>query len=332
MAILNTTDEIREYLAVNKSATYDLLKPHILNASRKFLKPLLGKDQFDQLIAAHDALTETPEELDLLEYAQRLSAYYMQVLALPTMLVHFSDIGIQEQTSHDGSNNGPRLWVYNELMASALKAAGEAAEDLLQFLEENAVDYPLWTASDAYSFSHELFINSATEMGRYIETRGNYALWLSVRKYITNFSEPDWILPAVCQAQFDELKTQISANTVSANNAALIAKIKPVVAFSSFYEASKFINIIATPEGLRMANTGVPSTGRTDTKADLEQMEQFRRTCKEKADSKYTQLKQFIIDNISDYPLIEASDCYTVTKCTTPINLDQSGSTGFRVP
>jgi hypothetical protein len=332
MAILDTIDVVRMYVTFNKSMTIALLNPHIERATLKYLRPILGDAETDSLLANYPR-SLTAAQTAMLPYAQRMVALYTVVLALPTMAVHFSDMGIQEVQSKDGSSVGLRQWVYFEVQGQMAQSADEAAEELLQFLEKNATNYPLWKTSTAYTFSHELFVNSATELSRYVDTRASRRIYLAVRPYMKNFVEVEWILPWIGEEQFAQLKTQIHAGTLTVVNEALVLKIRPVVAFAAMALAAPMVNIIFTGDGLRMPSTGNYGAGQSTKAGDIELRQRFIDTCAGRARGAQTTLQKFILDRIRDYPLIEASDTSPVEKTEQPYELpDQSCGTAWRVP
>jgi hypothetical protein len=299
--IFKDIDAVRGFVTVNPSTRIELLYPHLRLATQRHLQPLLGSVELGNLVSAYDAATFTPAQELLLPYAQQVAAQYMMLLALPTMTVHFSSIGVQEVRGKDGSTDGLRQWTYYELQGATHQAADIAAEELLAFLEDAPANtYPDWEASTAFTRSRELFLNSATELGEYIDVRGSRRAYAALRPIVKNFVERQSILPWICQAQFDALKAEILAGSLTSENEALMQRIRPVVAYNALLKLSNQVSVWLGGDGLRMPSTGNYANGTPTKDADPELRAAFRREMQSMADASTTALQQFILDNISD--------------------------------
>jgi hypothetical protein len=329
--IFKDIDAVRGFVTVNLNTKIELLNPHLRSATQRHLQPLLGSVELGNLISAYNAATLTPAQNLLLPYAQQVAAQYMMLLALPTMTVHFSSMGVQEVRGKDGTTDGLRQWTYFENKGALEEAADIAAEELLAFLDASpATAYPDWEASTAFTRARQLFLNSATELAEYIDVRGSHRAYLALRPIVKNFVERQSILPWICQAQFDALKAQILAGSLTSENKALLSRIRPVVAYNALLKLSNQVSVWLGADGLRMPSTGNYAHGTPTKDADPELRAAFRKEMQSMADASTTALQQFILDNIADYPLIEGSSCNTIAKPRQPFQFrDQSGQTSF---
>lgn len=330
--IFKTTEEIRAFVTVNKAATFALFTPALRTATNRFIKPILGATELTNLIDAHDAGTESLAQQTLLPYVQAAAAHYMIGTAMPDMAVHFSDMGVQEVAAKDGTSAGLRQWVYYELIGQHLDQGDQAAEELLQFLQGKEGDYPFWAASPEYVAQKALFLGSATELGQYLDARGSFRVYQAARPFFS-MAERQHVLPWICQAQFDVLKAEHFAGTLTPESEALLEKIKPVVAYYGIYELSKVVNVWLSADGMRMPSTGNYSSGQSTKAADIEVREQYRQQILGMAQAAETLLQKFILESISDYPMISAGDCNPSVKVIQPYQIpSQRDQKSWRVP
>jgi len=330
MSLLRDIGDVRKYVTANNSTSMELLEPHVDLAQERYLKPLLGSIEFANLVSAYESNNLSLQQEALLPYAQRVVAQYMLLIALPTMMVHFSNIGVQEVQSKDGTTAGIRQWTFFELQGRTWLAADEAAEALLLFLAESPQgDFPAWESSAEFVRSRDLFISSAKELGEFVDARGSHRLYLALRPTMGQ-AERARVLPWICEDQFAELKAELLAGTASPANQALLERIRPVVAYHAILSWSRMSSVWLTPDGLRMPSMGNYSAGAPTKAADQELREAFRAEISTLAAAAETNLQKFIHTKIDDYPLIAASPCNPVHKSSQPYEpRDQTGMTSF---
>lgn len=324
MQLFKTTAEIKKYLRINANMKFENLQPSIQDAEEFFIKDLLG-DLYDSFLADYtDNTTATGEDngmnadnVALLPYAQRALAHYTFYLAVETIGVQIGDAGIQ-QTSAQNSQPAPR-WKIRDLKMSYLSKADLHAEKLLAFLEENAAadKYGAWFADiDANTAMSGLIVHSVRVASKYIDISDSRRIFLKLQKRIRQLESLN-VKNLICIDQYDELVTQLQTGSLTAANESLIAKIEPYVAKRALYETLPSLRISITPEGIHLLSATDSAT--LQQSASDKEISDLRHSLKE-GDlgfiSDEEALKTFITENISDYPLIADSPCYS----TSPIS------------
>lgn len=318
--LFKSTDEIRKYLAIDANMYFDTLKPAVQEAEDLFIKPLLG-DFYAVLLADYtDNTDENGDDVNmaadnkaLLPYVQRCLAHYSVYLSVETIGVQMGSSGINQSF---GANSQPApRWKIRDLQASLVQKGDRFADRLLEYLEENASasKYGAWYADiEANTRMSGLIVHSTTVASRYIDINGSRRLFLRLKKRIQQI-ESSYIRSLICVDQYDELVTQLQTGSLTSANEALIGKIEPVVAKKALYETLPALKISVTPEGIHLLS--VTDSAIVQQSASKEDISALKCSLKE-GELGYLRdeeaLRKFISDNISDYPLIASSPCYSI--------------------
>jgi Cft2 family RNA processing exonuclease len=199
-------------------------------------------------------------------------------------------------------------------MATYLKQADTHAESLLKYLEDNATDlkYAEWYDDLSVNTKMEGYlVNSARTASQYVDIDESRRIFLRMKKRIVQV-EKRHIAKLICDDQYNELVAEIQADTVTPENAALIDKLRPIIAKMALYLTIPAIRVAVNDSGLYLITSHDGITGKDATRK--EEIKSYMSSLKEGAfgyEADEAELRQFINDNIADYPLIEASPCYT---------------------
>ena len=134
-----------------------------------------------------------------------------------------------------------------------------------------------------------------------------------------------YIKPVLCDDLFDELKTQVAADTVTAANAIILQFVRDAVAAYTVVDAAAKLNLQLTARG---AKTRVSTDSRyartTATDRDYEHLYTNENGDIARA---MTTLNQYLYAHKADYPLWEASPCNPDNStCLDPCNPDSNYS------
>jgi hypothetical protein len=322
MSLITTIPEFKKYIAIDANTQMATLQPYIDEAEQLYVKDLLGQAFYDVYHPLYlGSVAETPVALSaqnaaLLPFIQRCLAYYTQLLAIPHLAVSFGDMGMRQHRA-ENSDAAPR-WLIEKLQFNALKNGDLHADKLLAFLEANASaiagNYEQWFGSSANTKMSGYIVYSAAIASKHIAINNSRRVYLQLRNKIRDI-ETRSIPKLIGQAQYDDLVVDIKAGTVSAEYATLIEKLEPIIAKRALYMQLPFMRVQVNENGV-MVYSGSdelikPAQLATDAdikilRAHLMEEKEFGYLADEDA------LRQFILDNIEDYPLIKASTAYTV--------------------
>ena len=228
MSLIKDINEVKDFLPVDISTQDKTIKPYKKPAEEHVIR-ILGKEQFEELDDYHNFSDEEVVELDaLLPYAQRPTVNFAYFLGLSMLNVSIGENGIAVISN---SNLAPASKQRtDELKADLEKAAYDALESLLEFLEENIDDYPLWEASDAYVYQYEFLITSARRFDELLRIDRSRLTFLKWRPTMADVEFLE-IYPTVSKEFCDELKTEIKAGSVSAANQVVLPHLQKALAY-----------------------------------------------------------------------------------------------------
>lgn len=323
MPLITTIPEVKKYLAIDGNTNIATIAPFIDEAELLFILPLLGQAFYDELIADYDpVLANMTEDNQLvMPYIQRAEAYYMAFLSVEQIGISFGDMGIQQMRG-DNSEPAP-LWKVGNLKFTYIKSADIHAEKLLEFLELNAtvIKYNNWYASAANTRNEGYMVYSTIIASQYVDINDSRLLFLRMKKRIIDI-EANSVSKIICQDQYDELVAQIKTDSITATNQKLIDKIRPFVSKYALYLTLPSVRVTVSAQGLTLFSSTDGFTRREIApfirKDELKSLMDSLKVDPFGYEHDEKELRQFFLDNIDDYPLIKASDCYTIATVPGP--------------
>lgn len=320
MSLITTISELKTYVPFEGNTRMETLQPFINEAEDLYVKPLLGKEFYTELQSEYDASQKedpTPLSADtaaLLPYVQRAIAYYTQLLAIPQLSAPFGELGVRQHRGED-SDVAPR-WMIEKLQLSALKSGDIHADRLLAFLEENASieKYATWYQSEANTVNSGTIVYNTAIASKHIDIGESRRIYLQLRPTIVAL-ERRFVPRLIGQSQYADLINNIQANTVSAEYAKLIDRLEPIICKRALFMRLPFMQVSIGHDGAIWLYSDVSELRKKDFLASREDVKILRHELMD-GELGYLayeeELRQFIIDNIADYPLMKSSPVYTV--------------------
>jgi Family of unknown function (DUF6712) len=248
MALFNTTSEIKNHLSINLNTKFENLKPVLNRVEEKYIQDILGDTEYTSLESAYQSLSLSAEQTKLLEKCQDALANLTYLYYASTADINVSDIGFTVQSTEQLAPASQ--WRVENFKSDIARDGYNGLEVLLKFLWANDTDYPDWKASTNNKEYRQFFINTATEFTRYYNIGRYFQLFTELRSTIRHM-ERLYIRPVISEAYFDELKAEILADTVSADNDLILDEfIKPALANLSIAHGAKGLAIDITSAGI----------------------------------------------------------------------------------
>lgn len=316
--LLKSISELRQYIPVDENMDFATVQPAVEEAEQLYIKDLLGayypvyQGLYDTYYASLPAVPTEPLK-SLMPYVQRALAYYTMYLSVENLGVNIGDIGIQQQQGQN-SQPAPR-WKVRALQLKYLMQADRFADQLLEFLENtaSAILYQEWfTDAVANTKMSGAIVYSTKIASKYIDINNSRRVFLRLKKRITEIEQNN-VKRLICKDQYEELVTQIKTGSLTSENAALISHLESYISKRALYLTLPAMAVQVSHEGITMfsSNDSVVS----EQLAGTRQIEDLMRSLKNAEwngfDDDENKIRQFIEDNIADYPLIEASPCWT---------------------
>lgn len=318
MALITSIEELKQYLAVDMNMSIDSMRPFIQEAEQLYLVELLGQafyDDYTEKYLASGVTALSADQQKLLPYVQRCLAYYSQLQAMTHLSVTMGDMGIRQHRADD-SDAAPR-WLQDKLQFQALRNGDIHADKLLEFLETNATgsnDFQLWFSSTANTINSGNIVYNTAVASRHIDINNSRRVFLKLRPKIREI-EKRLVPRLIGQDQYDDLVTKLKAGTTTDAEKELIQKLEPIIAKRALFMQLPFMRVQITENGIFIysGTDDIYKLGQLATETEIKVLRHQLMDAGEMgflADEDL--LRQFILDNIDDYPLIKASAAYTV--------------------
>lgn len=231
MLFKNTT-ELKAFFPVNISFDFDQVKPYISTAEEKYIIPLLGNEQWEEIQDYYESKgsegSEAIPEFDaLIEVLQKPIAYFAVYLASSKLDLKLMNAGfvVTETTGYAPASEHRT----KNLKADLLRDAYDSVEVLLRFLEAHIEDYPNWENSTAYQENFQFFIRNAVEFDKEVRIDESRLTWLNYRPTMRKIQMIK-IIPTISKDLADEILDQIKTDTVTEENEALLEFIRAALA------------------------------------------------------------------------------------------------------
>lgn len=300
MPLFKTIPEMKAVFSrLNANASIESYISFRDDAEEKYIKPLIGEEQFDELQAHYDSEDVDLNLDNLLYQVRRCLVYYTLLEAAPTQLLDFGDGGIMEGQTEGQSS--ARQWTMKGATDYFSANADTFAESVLQFLEKNKADFGTWDESDFRKKARGLFISSGKmwqEAGADICQPHRFFLnRINSIKRVEDIQIQD-----ILGAEFlTQLRTEMRHADFSAGSEDLIEKIKPVVAYYALADSLPHASYSITSSGIRLLNA---NDGIKNSQVVSSDLIAARTQDSNLLGQRYEAiLRKFLNENAADYPL-----------------------------
>jgi hypothetical protein len=306
--LFKTVKEFQKYGQVYKTlwnGTDNLIATEIEDATEDILIDAIGREQYNALGTAYfdDPGTPMPAKYTaILPMAQRIIAEI--AVALYVQKKGLANIGAHGATQPgDEKTKASSQWAVRATALEYMRSGYRVVDRLLAYMESDKVNYPLWTASDAYTVYKEIFVYNCDLLTKHIALVKKSRRVFKVLVPFLRTAE-DNVRNTIGTALFEELKAQLLAGTYTTLNKKLIAYIEPCCSYLAYGYGLKHMAIALDEYGV----TTYDSTGRQENidskkNAEMRNIEIITENATAEGRRLLDELKTFLIDNYADYPL-----------------------------
>lgn len=323
--LIKTIDQLRTIIPrFPKNYGYDNISPAINQAERKYLVPFIGQNFYDELVAITSPTATQTEVIYRLSCA---SAYYARLDNLSEMSIQIGDAGVAIATSQ---NTTPLTqWKEYSIKSGDLDKAETSLELALEYLELKADDFPTWKASDEYTISKQLFLNTAKALSEFVPFANSRRAYLSLRPFIKEV-ERKVIVPTIGQDLFDELKEAIKDNSLSEDQTKLLPYIQSPLANLAAKKGFTQLAIAYNGRGFRLISENDGMVQKQAITAD--KLNTLSAELAAEADIALIALKRYLQDNADTFTAYKESDSYVTEEEAQPQNFPtNTGGGSFMV-
>ncbi|MDL5050658.1 hypothetical protein QQ054_32160 [Oscillatoria amoena NRMC-F 0135] len=269
----------------------------------------MGVEQWAKLQADYDAESVDANHLALLELAQGANIHFAYLDFSFEGSFQISDAGFH--TTNTAEMRPLYQWEKIEFRKQRYAKGWDYLERIFLLLNSKKNIYTDWAGSSTYQIQKSNFLFSAKDFSKY-RTIDGYATFTALKGAITEV-EDSYLKSALGAEFYDELKAEVLADNVSADNLLLMHYIKEAVAHLSVYTAGEELQFTLTEKGLRVSSTETQSgnIAKDAAPADTQLAIVYERS-KMKGQEALEQLRGYLNANATavKYPLYFNSSLY----------------------
>ena len=227
-------EEIRNFISVSSSADFNTIAPHILNAERDYLIPVIGLPMYEELQEFYDeelssigsgVQEKTAELLRLCQSAVIHIAYW---IGFDLLNIYLSDSGFKRTETTDVKG----LFKYQEenLKIYFRTNGFNGIDTILQYLETNLADFGEFKLSPAYTLFKTSFISRTDDFNAIVFINKSRLTFLRMKPHIQLLEDSE-IAPILGPVAYDYIKAEMVKDTPADKVLALIPYIQKPIAF-----------------------------------------------------------------------------------------------------
>lgn len=306
--IFSDINEIREFIPINRSLEFSDIKPAIRTAARDWIIPALSQAEYDELVSQYQSGTPSAPYEALLELAREANIYFAMRIFQPMIDSMVSSSG-NHQVQTENKMPVPR-WKTRDQQDTYQLQAYRALDKMMQFLEENQASFPNWAASDAFTEYTEFLVYKTAVFQKHINISGSRRFFSALRPQIRCAEEV--LEKALSSGYYAEILSELHAGTLTpANRIILETYAQPAISFLAMEDGITELAVKKTVDGFYLF-ANLNRDGDMEVKhAEQHHLDASRRQYKSKADSKISDMVDYLESNIGNYPTYAASDNYT---------------------
>lgn len=211
MKLIKTIEEVQDLIPVSMTSTIRTVQSYFGIAERMIVQ-LIGRAQFDALVAAYEAGPADPpadDDLklaDAVRFAQTIEVNLGYYFATPILSVNIGSGGI---TINSNENTKQAFnWQVSDVRRSLLEIGFNSIEELLELMENNPAVFPDYHASDEYKKQNRYLIKSAAVFSDKFEIGGSRYVFHCIA-YIMRRVEKQDVEPLFGEAFLEALKSSV---------------------------------------------------------------------------------------------------------------------------
>lgn len=254
--IVKDIDTLIQYGGTGYALSYETVKPYLLAVEYDHLAPLISHDLYTAL-DAYDPENPAPGSKlgELLPLAKAVICKLALAEGIDFLQVQITDNGVMRTEKTDSKS----AYHYQKTEAKdAFNRGGFKAEDtLLAYLEANAdhAEFTGWKEAEGYTIAREYMLSSAVEFHQYYSIDKSRRTFLALAGIMGRVEEIT-IQEAIGEGLFTEIKEEITAGSISAENQSILKRfLKPALAYLTIAAAAEELSLEVTHKGVILSQT-----------------------------------------------------------------------------
>lgn len=321
--LIENTATLQQYFKVANDFPFENIKSSVIMAQNRYLKKVLGKTLWNSYF--NSMSTALKEKLN--PYLHAAVTNLALYLYLDKGAVMINSGGVYRRESE--KEKTAYRYQSENLKFTLLDHGHNLLEDLIEFLQSNVQDYPLWKASSFYLENTKLLLSNATELERVLPKYSGRLVYLALLESI-RYVEDFYIQPLLCD-YYQELllkKHQVSHQginyTLAPEDALLLPDLHRAIAYLAIHQGLPNLSVEINLFGVTQNMKSDREAHLMFEPAPLDNLQLIQKDARYKGMNYLDKVKRILHSNINDYPTYENSPCYVPDSETRKTgNLDQ---------
>lgn len=262
-------EEIRNFISVTSSSTFANVVPHIANAERDYLIPVIGQDMYDELVEFYETelpavLTDVQEKTaELLRLAQSAVIHIAFWIGFDLLNVLVTDGGFKRTESESVKS----LYKYQEEnLKTYFRTNGfNGIDTVLQYLESNLSTFGEFALSTACTLFKTAFIPKTEIFNSIVFINKSRLTFLRMKSHMQLIEDTE-IVTILGPVAFAYVKDEMAKPAPAAKVTALLSYIRKPIAFLASALLMEESGADLTDNGLYFSQTIAGYNNDTDRK------------------------------------------------------------------
>lgn len=304
-------EEVRQFVPVSVTSDFNSLLPHIANAERDYLIPVIGREMYDQLQSFYDngsvssdsssgASAESIKKIgELLALAQSAVVHIAFWIGYDLLNSFVSDSGFK-RTESDSVKS---LYKYQEdSLKKYFRTNGfNGIDTILQYLEENILDFQKFKSSGQYTVLKSSFISDTVTFNGIVYINNSRLTFLRMKPHLQLVEEIE-ISPLLGAITMAELKDEMLKDSPSATKMAILPYIRKALAFLASALLMEESGADLTDNGLYFTSSIANSLNDTERKpTDADRVDILVKRNRNIGNAYLDQIRSFLVAHAADW-------------------------------
>lgn len=305
--IFSDIAQIKKHTDVSSNTEIENYQSAIKQAQAQFIVPLIGKACLNDLLEKLKTDDLTGDESELVEQIRYPVAILTQLLGLASQNISLTNGGFTVPA-------GENVAVASQHRVDAYKLELEstaqfALNSLLEWLEENGDQIPLYDSSDEKKRNQGRFLRKASDFQEYTTLTIGHFMFSRLLPVIAMVEE-NVIRTALCDTLYEHMRQTLETGGDLGVYEPLMKYIKPVVAHFALSDSIEEMNLTTQGENLILRfSESVSNYAAGKEPVDSPRIIRLMNRNVRMGKDAINRLEKHLRENAADYPIYEASEC-----------------------
>ena len=239
-------EEFKRYLPVNVNLRFETMEPHLALCEETYIRPLLGQALTDRITAFQDAYPDLPdnEPDSALIHKVRFALIRLALWkGYDIIAANISDTGVSTEVDKE---NRPFRYQEENIKRTLKEEGFNYLDNILEFLEENAQDFPEFGQSPHKLGNVASLIRDTRTFNTYYNIDNSRLVFLKMRYYLRDVE----LIELRHRIGADFYRELLSADETEARYAAILTDIRSFVVYRAVAEGIGELHKLPTEKGL----------------------------------------------------------------------------------